>query len=201
MDVVQFIQTNAQAVLDAPLAFLLFAALVFFGAERFARSRYEDRIKLRDDQIADWKRKTEGNTPDDARARLDALEGQVREILPRRLTPEQRGKLSEALARRTGKVSVCLDMGVAEARQFSQEIALAFKNAGWDVQQPQVMGPSNPPPAGIGLRVENPAALTPLQSDVADALRAVGLRFDVQAERPNPHMPSDATILITSKIH
>src|SRR5665213_3041205 len=70
----------------AMLALGYLAAKWRFGAKMDAM---EERLRHKDDRLKEYDDKLKGASPDEARARLDALEAQVRALGPRRLTAEQ----------------------------------------------------------------------------------------------------------------
>lgn len=173
-----------------------------------------DRLKLKDDQIADYKEKLNGATPDEAKKRIEALEIQLKALSPRRLSEKDKRIIIDAVKGTRGIISITQDMAAPDAKGMSADLAYAFQSAGWGVELPMVMGPSNVPPSGLGLRVRDPNNLRPLEQSVRSALQAAGVSFDIQAGlRASPKRPSlpvgfptipekpdpDAEILITTK--
>lgn len=175
----------------------------------------EGRNKLQADQIADYKSKLSGASPDEAKARLDALEIQVRALSPRRLSEEQKEKFLSALGIIKGVIDITHDMAVADAKALTGDFAVTFQRAGWTVSLPAGMGIGNPPPSGIALRVRDVKVLTPVQATVKHALEAADICFDLQLGLRLPHhrpktpagfptIPDepalDAELLITTKL-
>jgi len=209
-------------ILQAPATFAIALAIlcgIIWGAMSWSYSsqiaNLQSRLSLRDDQIADYKTKLEGATPDEAKKRLDALELQVKALSPRRLTEEQKGKIVESLKGVSGTIEIVQDLGAPDAKAYTGDLALAFHAAGWVVNLPAVLGPGSPPPNGVGLRVTNPAALQPIELAVKRALEAAAIAFDIQQENrpPRPNLPSslaglatfppqpDVGLLITTKLN
>lgn len=63
------------------------------------------------------------------------------------------------------------------------------------------MGVGNPPMSGIGLLVADASNLSNKEQSVANALKGVGLEFDLQAERHRrPDEGVDVTLLLTHRL-
>ncbi|WP_132250237.1 hypothetical protein [Methylobacterium segetis] len=173
---------------------LLFAISVFFLTSVAAISVWtvinwsyssrmeslEGRLKLKDDQIADYKEKLSGATPLEAKQRIDALEYQIKALSPRRISSDQKQIIINNLAGIKSIVSIAQDMAAPDAKQLSADLAAAFRGAGWGVMLPMVLGPSNVPPSGIALRVRDANALQPIEVRARSALQAAGIEFEVQ---------------------
>ena len=89
----------------APLIFLAAFLVIGWLAYRAARWTFDTKeqhlnaqLRLRDDQIADYKNKLSGATPDEAKARIDTLEAQIKQLLPRSLTETQISALLAAVS-------------------------------------------------------------------------------------------------------
>lgn len=167
-------------------------------------------IQLLERQRDDYKDKLGGATPDEAKARIDRLEAQVKAISPRRLSDDQKTRLASALRRLPGNIEIAQDMAAPDARPFAGDLIVAFQSAGWQVQTPAVLGPGNPPPHGIGLIVSDPSSLTAHQALIVEGLNAAGVQFDLQRGPPALQLPNiagvtfpptpDARIIITQKV-
>jgi hypothetical protein len=208
--VASYIVKEWQVIAQAPAVFTLSmttsGAVVWIAARLYYAGRIESldhRLKLKDDQLADYRNKLSGASPDEAKARLDALENQVRALSPRRLTADQREQLRSRLAQGTGAVHVVEDMACPDVRKYAGDFAWAFEAAGWLASKSMVMGPGYHPPSGLGVLVPDPNNLTPAQTSVVNALRAAGADFDLHAQRPvwRPgDSEPDAELLFTSKL-
>jgi hypothetical protein len=162
----------------------------------------EERLRLRDDQISQLKEKVGTESPDEIKARIDRLEAQVKALNPRHLSSTQRSKLTDMLKNSRGHVEISYDESSPDTRSFAGEIIVAFQNAGWEARMSLLMVPREPAASGVGIRVEDPSALTPRQSLILEALRAGELEFNLQRGimPPLPDSPLlDAHIVITSK--
>tara|TARA_A100001391_G_scaffold193140_1_gene168030 strand:+ start:299 stop:784 length:486 start_codon:yes stop_codon:yes gene_type:complete len=159
---------------------------------------------LRDDEILDYRRQLDGASPDEAKARIELLEAKIEELMPRRILADQRTKIQTALAGTKCSISIGSDMACADAPALNSGISAAFRNAGWQVQNPSFMGLSNAPLSGIGVRCLDPTNPTDCETAVINALRAADIKFDVQTGRdrsPHEGMPKiDVEIVITPRV-
>ena len=213
---IRYLAGEGRVILQAPATFLVAIAIVFGIAWVALDWKYssqisnlQSRLSLRDDQIADYKDKLNGATPDEAKKRLDELETQVRALSPRRLTNEQKGKLTQALAGTSGVIEIAQDAAVSDAKAFTGDLATCFQVAGWTVSLPSIFAPGYVPPTGVALRVLNPGSLRPAELNAKKALEAAGIEFNIEGgfRPPNPArlatMPPDPDvgILITTKLN
>jgi len=217
---IEYLAKEGRVILQAPATFsvalvlcvgVIWAAFSWAYLSRFegqssTLSSLEGRLKLKDDQISDYKDKLSGATPLEAKKRIEALELQVTALSPRRLTTEQKAQISNSLAGAAGSINIGSDMAVADAKPLAADLASAFQAAGWRVNLPMFMGLSDPPASGLGLRIANPSQPSQVDKRVQAALRAANLVFDVETGRlskiqPYPGMPPepDIEIEITNK--
>ena len=213
---IRYLAGEGRVILQAPATFLVAIAIVSGIAWVALDWKYssqisnlQSRLSLRDDQIADYKDKLNGATPDEAKKRLDELETQVRALSPRRLTNEQKGKLTQALAGTSEVIEIAQDAAVSDAKAFTGDLATCFQVAGWTVSLPSIFAPGYVPPTGVALRVLNPGSLRPAELNAKKALEAAGIEFNIEGgfRPPNPArlaiMPPDPDvgILITTKLN
>ncbi len=217
--IAQYFTSEGQAILQAPLSFLvaqtisitviwwifnyLYATRIN-GLESSIQS-LEGRIKLKDDQINDYKSKLDGATPEEARKRLDELELKLVSLLPRRLTTEQKLKIGEIISELNGSIMIARDGSCHDAAALANDIAEAFRSAKWRVSLPLVMGINTPPTSGIGLLVSDQTNLSHSETLVKLALESARIEFNIQSD--NKMMPSDliqretVEIIITSRFN
>lgn len=211
---IAFFAAEGHAILQAPAVFI--TALVILGLGIWATLNWlysgqianlESTIKLKEANIADYKDKLSGASPDEAKKRLDALELAVSALSPRRLTEDQKSRVVRAIGGSKAVIAITADMGVGDARAYVRDFALAFQSGGWEVQLPQVMGIGNPPLTGLALRVADVGRLTEAERTLKDALEAIQVRFDIQEGKisklsPFPHAPvsPDAELLVSSRL-
>jgi hypothetical protein len=195
----------------APVPFLALAIAIWFlvrwhfsGAYQTRLANAESTKELLERQLQEYRDKLSGASPDEAKARLDALESRIDALGPRRLSSEQRNLISAALDKFAGSyVVITQDMAVADARSLSQDIAAAFNAARWKVSTSMVMGLGNPPLSGVAVRVGNPESLSAPQEAIIFALKEAGLEFDIQNGRQTSSRldepESEVEIIVTNR--
>jgi hypothetical protein len=161
-------------------------------------------MELQDRQLADYREKLHGATPDEAKARIDALERQLgdlrREFAPRKLTQVQREKFALAISKLTSStIQIANDMSVADSAGYANEFRVLFQRAGWKVSSPSVLGPGAIPASGLGIQVGDQRALSDIERGIADAMKEAGIPYDLIRGRPSPG--ADVGLLITSALH
>jgi hypothetical protein len=169
------------------MPFVLAAAIVAIAAWKIAKSQtasaissLEHRIRLRDDEIAEYKRQFSGASPDDARAMVDALEKQVA-ALPRRrkLDSRQKEAIKAALAGAAGLPTLRINYPEfsEDAALYASSIATAITEAGWEAKAQTLF---------IFPRVDNRGICVARRDDTTDrearlaleaALKAAGIEF------------------------
>jgi hypothetical protein len=149
----------------------------------------DSEITLLKGQRDDYKDKLSGATPDQAKARIDDLEGRLARLEPRRLTPAQRENLAMRLRVPTGSnylIAISRDMACSDCAQLGADFSAAFGAAsGWQITNPMLGGIATMPPSGIAIKcadIVNPSAEAKL---VIDAMKAVGIQFDLQVAPPS----------------
>jgi len=206
---IEVLRTEGGVIAAAPWSFAIclfvIGGIIFLIIRSMKAQEVADlnsRLTLRNDEIADYRRKLDGKSPDEAKARLDELEARVAQLQPRRFDAAQRERIRAAIAAHAAKVSVGADMAAADARGLVADISAAFQSAGWEVSNPMVGGPVNPPPSGFGVNVADPDNLTPAQSAFVIALREIGADFDLRrGVMELPGRQADAIeILITTSV-
>ncbi|MEM6537862.1 MAG: hypothetical protein AAF668_09070 [Pseudomonadota bacterium] len=181
-DSVQFIVKEWGVISQAPTSLAISIGLSGLVIWRVLAWRYNGIIEIANAKIAsqserlhEYQQKLDVQTPDEAKERVAKLEARLDALEPRRISAEQRSQMLLALNGFTGSINVVHDMGWAEARPIANSIASTFQAAGWLVQTPSVMGPTNPPISGIRIKVKNLDALSPEESAAIAALEAAGL--------------------------
>lgn len=162
-------------------------------------------IELQDRQLADYKNKLQGATPDQAKAQIDELEGRLKRIEqagPRPLSQEQRQTLTQN-ARVPGAARYVLTItsegGCPDCPVYASAFERALRDAGWGVQNGIVMGPGQRPVQGIALLVPDLANLSIEASTLTRAFRAAQIDTEL-IQRPAPPfgMPP-VELLITAR--
>ena len=175
------IRDNWAAIQRAPWAFLAVVVttgvIEWFALNLLKREQIaalEARLSLRDDEIADYKRKLSGATPDEAAARIEALERQVALLSPRRLSVEQRSALREHLKEFPTQIAILHSLSAPEMARLARDLTNVFRSAGWDVDEQSGMGAEIQSPSGLSLVGSDDSAT----KKVAAAFKAAGILVD-----------------------
>jgi hypothetical protein len=163
-------------------------------------------IELQDRQLADYREKLQGATPDQAKARIDNLEARLRRMEqagPRSLTAEQRQAITQNARVPVGTryaLTITSEGGCPDCPVYAAAFERALRDAGWGVQNGMVMGPAQRPVRGIGLMVPDPANLSVEAATLQRALRASQIDVELM-QHPGPPMPGMPPIdlLITAR--
>ncbi|MFZ0065622.1 MAG: hypothetical protein WAK90_05590 [Pseudolabrys sp.] len=137
-------------IADAPLVFG--AAVLFLGAIIWAalRWRYSSLIEHRNRIIALYKARLNGATPDQAKAKIDSLEGQVVSLKNRewpKLTPAAVTDFESVLASQ-GSHFVSVLLQDRDAVFLARDLVDAFKRIGWKAKRDMNM---NDVPDGLSV--------------------------------------------------
>lgn len=189
------------AICLAVVAGVIFLVLRSLKAQEIAD--LNSRLTLRNDEISDYRRKLDGKSPEEAKARLDELEARIARLQPRRLDAAQREMIRAAVAGIASHISIAADMAAADARGLVADLSAAFQGAGWAVSHAMVGGPANPPPSGFGVSVADPDNLTGAQAAFVAALRSIGIDFDLRRGMMDdmPGRPAlELELLITTSV-
>ncbi len=159
MPVVDLLRENWAVISAAPWAFVAIAAaflLMGFAAGRFFLSErissLEGRIALKDDRIADYEAKLQGATPDEAKAKIEALERRLGVLEPRVIDASQENRIKSALAKKPGSVAIDRDTVSLRSKRLQMQLINAFEDAGWTVHYSETLGLDDLPVTGIGVR-------------------------------------------------
>jgi ribosomal protein L29 len=151
---VDYIVGEWKVISQAPFTFVIASMFLCGLAYLAARWRYaisiehlEHRVKLRDDEISDYKRKLEGASPDEAKARIQELRAELTEvrnqIRPRRLSVEQKHRIRNRLRmypEMTGRLQLSRDVSCTDCEGLADDIAEAISDGGWEVERTTSMG-------------------------------------------------------------
>lgn len=107
---------------------------------------------------------------------------------PRRLTSLQSAQIVQALNASTGTISICNSLAVHDADEFADDIAGAFRKAGWTVHRSSFMRLRVPPPTGIAIELPADGDWRPdpqidsarLHKLMAGAIEAADLKADIR---------------------
>jgi hypothetical protein len=136
----QFVQNvlgQARLITEAPLVFaaaILFLALLIWAALRW---RYSRTIEHRNRIIALYKARLDGASPDEAKAKMDSLEGQVFSLKNRewpKLTPAAVTDFENVLASQ-GSHAVSVLPQDKDSVYLARDLVDAFKRIGWNAKR------------------------------------------------------------------
>ena len=138
---IQYALGELRLIADAPLVFG--AAVLFLGAIIWAalRWRYSSLIEHRNSIIALYKARLNGATPDQAKAKIDSLEGQVVSLKNRewpKLTPAAVTDFESVLASQ-GSHFVSVLLQDRDAVFLARDLVDAFKRIGWKAKRDMSM--------------------------------------------------------------
>ena len=156
---VQYILGELHLIVEAPLVFG--AAVLLLGAIIWAalRWRYSRGIEQRNHIIALYKARLNGATPDQAKAKIDSLEGQVVSLKNRewpKLTPAAVTDFESVLASQGSHVVSILPTD-RDSVFFARDLVDAFKRIGWDAKREVSM---NDIPDGLSVWPKDDVART-----------------------------------------
>lgn len=185
---VQYILSELHLIVEAPLVFG--AAVLLLGAIIWAalRWRYSRGIERRNHIIALYKARLNGATPDQAKAKIDSLEGQVVSLKNRewpKLTPAAVTDFESVLASQGSHVVSILPTD-RDSVFFARDLVDAFKRIGWEAKREVSM---NDIPDGLSVWPKDEVARA-----ICNALMmATGALVTV---REDPHLKDKGTYAI-----
>ncbi len=204
MEFVDQAQAVWPLVKGAPFLVLLLIALLSLVIWLILNWRYQatieslkSRLELKDDRIVDYERKLDVGSPDEAKAKLKELELRLDLLEPKIISADAQGKMTAALRCSNGVADIVHDISSRNAQIFADNLARVFREAGWEVRRPMVMGVTNPPISGLSVKVKNPNQLTEVEKAAVSSINAAALRFDLDGGlMPDPDSPEDIRILV-----
>lgn len=196
-EVLTALRENGDVIAEAPLVAVLWALVI--GALMFAAVRslkahqigdlksrlehMESRLSLRSDEIADYKRKLEGASPEEAQSRIANLEQTISALLPQEFSGDQLTALSEGLKGTGGDIHIVYDGAYSDGQRKAMQLAAVMQGAGWTVMSGVLVGPSFQPPQGLSIAVTDPNEQPKEEAVLLSALRAAGIPFAVRGRR------------------
>ena len=201
-DFLSTLKDNWAVIAAAPLAFAIWTAVILAACWALVShlktnqiGNLDSRIALRDDEIADYKRKLEGATPEEAAQKIARLEEAVARLQPASFTKEQLMKLTKAIENIKGTMEVYVDGAYPDGPSLAAQLIEAFRDAGWSASSGMVIGPANRPPNGIEFS-NAPEVAPELRSATLNALAEAGLRFAIFPMNP-PHWKERGAMRLT----
>jgi hypothetical protein len=145
--IVKYIVGEWHVITAAPATFIL-ALMVSLTLIWLAMSwGYGRENSLLKQQVADYKEKLSGATPSEARAEIEGLRAELRElsisVVPRRISVGDRAALMEVLRlpTETGDIQINSDGSCSDCAGYANDVASVFRDSGkWRVHRATVLG-------------------------------------------------------------
>lgn len=196
--------------ISQPIPTLVLTLAIGFVIWGLIKREYQTRLEnaastlaFKQSEVDDYKRKLDGASPDEAKARIDALEAKLLAITPRSVGKDGREKMVSVLARYAGSViSIMADSSCGDAGGFRGRLQMAFGEAKWRVSAGTMMGAPYRSETGIIVSIDDLNSVTEPQQAVMDALAAVNLQFEItqRQSRRRGEPVQVAEILITNRV-
>lgn len=159
-------------------------------------------LQLANDRLADYQRKLDVDSPEEARQQMRKLENKVSELAdqlkrlgPRRLSEEQKRQIISAISISAGScVAITKDGASPDAATLSSDLVDAFRRGGWEVSTPVVLGLGNPPPSGVAIELPEPKNRNVAQQAIVNAFEAANIAYDIQPFRERPAQEANKPI-------
>ena len=176
------------------LGMAIWFAAKFTYSERLTRkdeliATKDIQIALQERQIAEYKDKLQGASPNEARAMIDGLQVEIEKLRPsRRLVGSKREQFMRKLrSSDSTAVSICLshDNSCADCSQYAMDIYAAIKIATrWQVTYESVQQSPFPVACGLKIVVRNPLNLPEEAALLLMAFRELWIAVEVAGGIP-----------------
>lgn len=188
------VRQEISAVGSAPVAFtviVLAAAVVMWGVTHWSYatllSSKNTRIAFLERRVAEWRDKMSGMSPDEARARLQALETQVKSLQirlePRTLTDEMRQALIDRARLRPGQqstLSILSEEDCSDCQRFAAQLVSALRETQtWTANVGIFNEKIARPRYGLAVRVADPLRPPPEAARLQAGLQAARIPFEM----------------------
>jgi hypothetical protein len=216
-DIWEKLRTEWEVIRGAPWSFIsvvgvIGAAIWFFLAtvNQGTISAKDATIQTLSTQVAAYKDKLNGATPDEAKAMIDSLEKKLNEKIaklePRHLTKEQRDIISGIISGHVNSnyaLVVASDMSCADCKRYANEFISLLPKSNWEISTPSVLAASAASTKGIAVLTPDPTNPLPEADILIKAFSAANIKFDIKAggdsfvTRPGEPRKTIAELLIT----
>jgi hypothetical protein len=201
MGVIDYLSKEWNVIAQAPVTFIVGGLLIAAAVYGIARiqvgseiSALKERISLRDDRIADYEAKLQGATPDEAAARMAALEARVISLEPRGLTADQIETIVSELRTEPSAVEILRNAASAQSDRLHRQLVDAFRSAGWEVVANVTLDDADNPPSGLA--VISTIKDTGRRETIGRAFSAANLEHDQQLSEHEYDMKRPIQLLL-----
>jgi hypothetical protein len=186
--ILRYLAWESRAITGAPVTFgvAVVATAALISCAVILAVRHETAPLRR--ELAQYREKLGGASPEEAKAALDVLAEQVTaleaRLKPRRVSAQQQRTIAERLKAPAGgryALAIVQEGGCWDCPQFAEDLEGALRSApGWTVSHRVIMGLARRPPHGLAVVVADPAHPAAQESLLLQALQAAGIEFDIQ---------------------
>jgi hypothetical protein len=193
-DFFEKLQKEWAVIRGAPWSFFTAVAIIagaiwFFLSEinQGTLSAKDATIETLKQQNESYKEKLNGATPEEAKARIAALEARVSRVEPRQLSHEQKKTITEKVMlpmsrlRASLALSIESDVRCLDCNQYAEEFSVIFSESHWAIKTPMVERPSTKSPKGIAVLSPDPNNPLPAAGLLISALIAADIPFDLMS--------------------
>ncbi|MCP8884967.1 hypothetical protein NIM87_15765 [Devosia sp. XJ19-1] len=111
----------------------------------------DQRIKLAEERVADYKDKLNGKSPDEAQAQIAKLREEINALATYGLSSESQERMKATLAGLSGAVKIVRHGDSSDADRLYRQTISIFRAAGLEVESNTILGIKNPPNSGVTL--------------------------------------------------
>ena len=189
---------EVSVIAGAPLASLLVVGMAFIVCFYFVKwfhgekvETLEQRLKLATEQVADYKDKLKGASPENAAKEMAELRAQISRLEPRKLSDEQRriitAKMESIRQKESVYIHVMHDGTSSDSNGYAVSFYSVFKEFSlWTVRQSTVIGIGGQVSRhGVSIFVENIAAPPTGARLISEALKGCGIEHDMYTRQAN----------------
>jgi hypothetical protein len=204
-DFIKYILGEWRMIAQFPVSFIvavLVIGLFIWGAMTWGYGR---EMSLLSQQVADYKDKLSGASPNEAKTKIETLISEVaalrNQMQGRRLTPEQRNKIIETVRlpnANTFKVQVVREASAQDTGALANDFLTAFQAAGWQTSYGSMIFGA-PAPSGLALLVTDQNNLSSSEHIVLAALKSAQIQFDILQLPSPPNAGEETRIWITGR--
>ena len=197
-DFLATLRNEWRLIAEAPISSLVWTFLIFSGCWAITRlakahqvENLESRLKLRDDEIADYKRKLAGASPEEAAQRIEALEQDVRRLRQAELSDQQLSTISDTIRGSAGSVLIIKDLAYSGGIRLFRQLQQAFAQAGWQVNVGSSDGGDFRPREGLAVALWPEDQRGETERKLLHALSEAALSFEI-----SPHPPIQEDVIV-----